>query len=68
MTDDGPDTLTATLGHRFADAALLRAALDRNRSTRAGAVSQQERLEFLGDRVLGLVVADRLLAAFPYES
>ncbi|MBL8836448.1 MAG: ribonuclease III [Alphaproteobacteria bacterium] len=68
MTDDGLAALTATLGHRFADSGLLRAALDRNRSARGGAISQQERLEFLGDRVLGLIVADRLLAAFPDES
>ena len=68
MTDDGLSELSATLGHRFADAGLLRAALDRNRPARAGVAAEQERLEFLGDRVLGLIVADRLLAGFPEDS
>jgi ribonuclease-3 len=53
--------MQARLGHRFADQALLERAL-----THASAVSgarrpaDNERLEFLGDRVLGLVVAEAL--------
>ena len=33
----------------------------------SGAAASYERLEFLGDRVLGLVIADMLLDAFPGE-
>jgi ribonuclease-3 len=55
------------LGHRFADRTLLAAALDRNAVGRGGEESH-ERLEFLGDRVLALVIADRLLASFPREA
>lgn len=65
MSARAPDVaLNETLGHVFADAALLELAL-----THASAAYEQdgsrgnERLEFLGDAVLGLVVA-RLL----YES
>ncbi|PRY93429.1 RNAse III [Hasllibacter halocynthiae] len=47
------------LGHRFADPGLLRTAL--THSSIEGRPSN-ERLEFLGDRVLGLAVAEALLA------
>ena len=43
--------------------ALLRRALTHSSAVRA--TSNNERLEFLGDRVLGLVVADMLLKQFP---
>jgi ribonuclease-3 len=58
--------LEAILGHSFADRAVLEIALDRTAIGRGGAESH-ERLEFLGDRVLALVIADRLLATFPKE-
>lgn len=56
------------LGHCFADLGLLTRAL-----THASAVAEErgatdesyQRLEFLGDRVLALVIADMLFAAFP---
>ena len=68
MTDDsGPPALEAILGHRFADRAVLATALDRTATGRGGAESH-ERLEFLGDRVLALVVTDLLLASFPREA
>ena len=53
--------LEAQLGHAFADVALLKLALSH---ASIGAQSN-ERLEFLGDRVLGLIVAERLYADFP---
>ena len=53
--------LEARLGHRFRDPLLLKRALSHSS---AGEPSN-ERLEFLGDRVLGLVVAERLFADFP---
>jgi len=53
------------LGHHFADPALLKRALT-HAST--GSSQSNERLEFLGDRVLGLVVAEILHARHPHES
>ena len=53
--------LEERLGHRFSDLALLTRALSH---ASIGAESN-ERLEFLGDRVLGLIVAERLYADYP---
>src|SRR3546814_3956215 len=58
--------LTRLLGHDFRDRALLEAALTHRSVTRFGAM-RYERLEFLGDRVLSLVIADMLFEAFPSE-
>lgn len=54
----------AALGVSFARPALLAEALT-HRS--AGAATDNQRLEFLGDRVLGLAVADRLMTAWGGE-
>ena len=61
--------LAARLGHDFDDPALLKLALIHS-SARAGSHPDQdnERLEFLGDRVLGLAVAELLTEAFPQAS
>lgn len=61
----GIEELFGTLGHRFSDRGLLIRAL--SHSSMAGPNSY-ERLEFLGDRVLGLVVAQLLLEQFPAEN
>ncbi len=61
----GRPALERALGHRFAQPALLDAALT-HRSRQTGEAGF-ERLEFLGDRVLGLVVAEMLFDAFPRE-
>ncbi len=55
--------LESRLGHVFADRALLEQALT-HASVGAGARKplDNERLEFLGDRVLGLIIADHLVA------
>jgi ribonuclease III len=58
-------SLEDRLGHRFADPALLKRALT-HAST--GSAQSNERLEFLGDRVLGLVVAETLHARHQDES
>jgi ribonuclease-3 len=62
--------LEARLGHRFADGALLSEALTHasRRGGGKGPVTEpvNERLEFLGDRVLGLVIADALLDHYPH--
>ena len=56
--------LSEQLGHRFQDETLLKRAL-----THAGAdaARSNERLEFLGDRVLALVVAEQLYRLYPHE-
>jgi ribonuclease-3 len=51
-------------GHAFVDIERLERALTHS-SARRHAGSDYERLEFLGDRVLGLVVAEMLFKAFP---
>ena len=51
------------LGLRFANPALLRQAL----THKSAGPANYERLEFLGDRVLGLVVAEWLFHDFPTE-
>jgi ribonuclease III len=56
--------LEARLGHAFADAALAERALTHVSAPTAKGASYQ-RLEFLGDRVLGLVVSEMLYEAFP---
>ncbi len=53
----------ASLGHQPKDTALFEAAL--THSSRTG--DNYERLEFLGDRVLGLVIAQWLFERFPDE-
>ncbi|WP_374656071.1 ribonuclease III [Dongia sp.] len=74
--------LTSVLGHAFARPELLETAIThpsatgRNRTKRVrrtaksaadARVADNQRLEFLGDRVLGLIVAEMLFAAFPEE-
>ena len=59
--------LEATVGHDFADKRLLRRALTHVSASTARPDSY-ERLEFLGDRVLGVAVAHMLYVAFPNES
>jgi len=56
--------LADALGHRFARPELLDQALTH---PSAAGNAPYERLEFLGDRVLGLVVAHMLYRAFPKE-
>ena len=67
-----PAGLERHLEHVFADPRLLEQALTHPSAvaqTRSpGQPAAYERLEFLGDRVLGLVVADMLLKAFPSEA
>lgn len=51
-------------GHRFLDHACLEQALTHS-SVQSSSATSYERLEFLGDRVLGLCVAEMLCKAFP---
>jgi len=61
------DRLEARLGYRFADPDLLDRALTHSSAVSPGKRIERsyQRLEFLGDRVLGLVVADMLYRKFP---
>ena len=62
----GPDSLDAALGIRFRNETLREIALThRSYAFEHGVEQTNERLEFLGDSVLGLVVTDMAFAAFP---
>jgi ribonuclease-3 len=63
--------LEARLGYRFRDSALARLALTHLSAKNAGGqgrTQSYQRLEFLGDRVLGVAIASRLYQAFPQAS
>jgi ribonuclease-3 len=74
-TTAASDDLAQRIGHVFARPALLAEALthpsavapQRGRSRRRTPSRHYERLEFLGDRVLGLVIADLLWHRFESE-
>jgi ribonuclease-3 len=77
MTDSKLDRVQQALGYRFKDLLALRAALthrswssehvpDKEQKERFGA--DNERLEFLGDSILGMVVADALWHRVPGSS
>jgi ribonuclease-3 len=58
--------LSAWLGHDFSDPALLKLALTHSSARGAARPNEDnERLEFLGDRVLGLAIAEILAERFP---
>jgi ribonuclease III len=64
-------TLEARLGYRFRDRGLLEHALTHKSKAHedpSGGVLDNESLEFLGDAVLGLVIADALCRTFPDSS
>ena len=71
------DQLEQVLGYQFRDASLLTQAMTHRswaheqaapRSQRDGRPLHNETLEFLGDSILGLIVADYLLRANPHAS
>lgn len=57
--------LQTRIGYRFKNPGLLQQALTHSST---GADRNYERLEFLGDRVLGLIVSDILFDKFPDEA
>jgi ribonuclease-3 len=57
----------ALLGHHFTNQGLLAEALTHRSAAGAKGVGSNERLEFIGDRVLGLIVAEWLIERFPHE-
>lgn len=65
------EPLQARIGYRFRDVGLLEHALthrSRAHEDASGGVMDNESLEFLGDAVLGFVVADMLFQRFPTHS
>ena len=70
MARHKPDlsTLERRIGHGFADRELLTRALTHMSAAGGAYAKSYQRLEFLGDRVLGLAISDMLFAAFPKGS
>ena len=58
--------IESLLGYRFRDPGLLEKAL--THASANGSDRSQNRLEFLGDRVLGLIVSEMLLERFSFSS
>ncbi len=67
--DTGEAALQDRIGHRFADLGLLAQALTHRSAAdpKRAQLDSNERLEFLGDRVLALVIAEWLAERFPQE-
>jgi ribonuclease-3 len=66
MTDELAE-LEARIGYQFEDREVLRRALTHGSQAIAQGEIGYERLEFLGDRVLGLAISDMLYHRFPAE-
>lgn len=64
MATDGIEVLQQRLGHKFADPELLELAL----THRSRGARNYERLEFLGDSILGFVIANWLYQQFSEQS
>ena len=60
-----PAELEEILDYRFNDSGLLTRALTHSSLKNSGNDASYERLEFLGDRVLGLIIAELLIDEFP---
>jgi ribonuclease III len=67
MARQDPDVtaLEARIGHVFADRTLIAAALTHVSAAAGGNCESYQRLEFLGDRVLGLAISEMLYQSFP---
>ena len=57
------EEITSRIGYRFANQALLSEALTHGSTQKHK--GDYQRLEFLGDRVLGLIIAEHLFRAYP---
>jgi len=69
-TNGSLEILQQSLGYSFSDSGLLAEALRHSSDpdVQKGGTASNQRLEFLGDRVLGLVVAEWLLERYPGEA
>jgi len=65
MSDEGLEALEERLGYRFRDRAHLSAALRHASAAEVAGPRTNERLEFLGDAVLGLALSDLLIERYP---
>ncbi len=65
VTDDVLTELEELVGHQFADRGVLARAMRHGSAVRAATDGSYERLEFLGDAVLGLAVGRMLFDWFP---
>mgnify|MGYP000350869804 CR=1 FL=1 len=65
MTGPSPAALADLLGYRFDDEGLLIEAMTHASAVTTGQRPTYQRLEFLGDRVLGLIIADALFELYP---
>lgn len=65
MTDPRLHELEERLGYHFHDPDRLSAALIHSSAAEPGGPRASERLEFLGDAVLGLVLSDLLIECYP---
>lgn len=66
MTEEEREELQAILGHKFEHPEWLERALTHRSHRQDSGGIDNERLEFLGDRVLGLVASEQLLDSFPH--
>ncbi len=67
QTSPDLEAAQTAVGHRFRDVSLLHRALMHRSAAGSADARSYERLEFLGDRVLGLIVAEMLYERFPRE-
>ena len=65
MDSDQRGGLEAVIGHHFAAPELLQRAVTHRSYRQLSNGVDNERLEFLGDRVLGLIASERLCRTFP---
>lgn len=65
MEDSEREQLEKTLGHRFTNIHFLERALTHRSHAHNSSAPHNERLEFLGDSVLGLTVSRALVERFP---
>ena len=67
-TEPDPETIEATIGYAFKDRALLRCALTHAShayEVAGDTATDNQRLEFLGDAVLGLLASEYLVRRYP---
>jgi ribonuclease-3 len=69
MSERQLEELERALGHRFGDPVLAEKALSHRSAVADGvAVADNEQLEYLGDAILGMLVSEYLVRAFPQWS
>jgi len=68
FTDQEFQAIAALLGYTFRNRDLLKSALTHGSGSKGNTTTTYERLEFLGDRVLGLVIAEELYVRNPRKA